>query len=83
MLKVVDQPDGTVDSIGSPSYLSKTVGSGRATLYRDGHAFEGSWKRGTSTDPFLFTDSAGKPLPFKPGKTWVMLAPQTSQISTG
>ncbi len=83
VLKIVDQPDGTVDSIGSPSYLSKTVGSGRATLYRDGHAVEGSWKRGTSTDPFVFTDSAGKPLPFKPGKTWVMLAPQTSQISTG
>jgi hypothetical protein len=83
VMGVVDQPDGTVDTLGSPSYLSKTVGSGQATLYRDGHAVPGYWKRGRSTDPFVFTDSAGRWLPFRPGKTWVLLAPQDAQVAAG
>ena len=26
-------------------------------------------------------DEKGKPVPFKPGKTWVLLAPQTSELT--
>ena len=78
---VVDEPDGTVDSIGSPSYLSRTVGSGTVTLFRDGVAIPGTWRRASPTDPFSYADAAGHPLPFKPGKTWVALAPQTAQLT--
>jgi hypothetical protein len=80
---VVDEPDGTVDSIGSPSYLSRTVGSGAVTLFRDGHAIPGTWKRAAPTDPFRYADAAGQPLPFKPGKTWIALAPQTARLTVG
>jgi hypothetical protein len=80
---VQDEPDGTVDSIGSPSYLSKTVGSGTVTLFRDGHAIPGTWKRASSTAPFVYADATGRPLPFKPGRTWVALAPQTSRLTLG
>lgn len=83
VMSVLDEPDGTVDTLGSPSYLSKTVGSGKATLYRDGHAVPGYWKRGRSTDSFVFTDSNGQWLPFRPGKTWVLLAPQDAQVTAG
>lgn len=79
---VEDEPDGTVDSVGSPSYLSKTVGSGKVSLFRDGHQVNGTWKRAKASDPFTYLDNNGKPLPFKPGKTWIMLAPQTAQVST-
>lgn len=78
---VVDAPDGTVDSIGSPSYLSRTVGSGTVTLFRDGHAISGTWKRAAVTDPFSYTDATGSPLPFEPGKTWIALAPQSAQLT--
>ena len=78
---VVDSPDGTVDSIGSPSYLSRTVGSGTVTLFRDGHAIAGRWSRAAPTDPFSYTDATGRPLPFKPGKTWIALAPQNAQLT--
>ena len=82
VMHVTDTPDGTVDTNGQPSYLTQTVGSGKVTLYRDGHAVTGTWKRANSTGAFTFLDSKGKQLPFKPGKTWVMLAPQTAVVTT-
>lgn len=78
---VTDQPDGYVDSTGSPSYLSITVGTGKITLLRDGHAIEGTWRRSAAGLPFSYTDDAGRALPFKPGKTWVILAPQSASIT--
>jgi hypothetical protein len=74
------EEDGTVDSVGSPSYLSKTVGSGTFTLYRDGHAISGNWTRSAPDQPTQFLDAAGAPVPFKPGKTWVALVPPTASV---
>ncbi len=78
---VVDKPDGFEDSVGSPSYLTQTVGTGTFTLYRDGHAITGTWKRDADADPTQFLDASGKPVPFRPGKTWVLLAPQTAELT--
>jgi hypothetical protein len=81
---VIDEPDGNYDSVGSPSFLTHTVGTGTFTLYRDGRAITGTWSRKTAEDPTTFIDKAtGKPVGFKPGNTWVTLAPQTSQITVG
>ncbi len=78
---ITDVPDGYYDSIGSPSYLSRTVGAGTVTLYRDGHAVTGTWQRSKVGNGFTYLDSKGAQLPFKPGKTWIMLAPQSAQIT--
>ncbi len=76
VFQIVDfQPDGERDSVGSPSFISHTVGSGNFTLYRDGHAVGGTWSRPAPDQPTQFLDAAGKPVPFKPGKTWVALVP--------
>ncbi len=80
---VTDEPDGTVDSIGSPSYISHTVGKGTFSLIRDGRSIGGNWSRASAADPTKFLDATGQPVPFKPGKTWVLLAPQTSQTTVG
>lgn len=80
---VTDAPDGFVDVLGSPSFLTQTVGTGTFTLYRDGHAISGTWKRAAAGDPTQFLDAAGKPVSFKPGKTWVVLAPQTATVKQG
>lgn len=73
--------DGTIDPAGNPSYLSKTVGEGTFTLYRDGRAIPGTWQRANVDDPTRFLDASGTPVPFKPGKTWVLLAPAGSTVS--
>lgn len=78
---VVDELDGTVNSVGAPSYLSHTIGTGTFTLYRDGRALTGEWSRADGDSPTKFLDGSGKPVPFKPGKTWVLLAPQKSVVT--
>lgn len=74
------EPDGTTDSAGSPSLLSHTIGTGEVGLYRDGVALTGTWSRAGADAPFAFVDAAGTPLPFKPGRTWVILATQASSL---
>ena len=77
------EPDGEKDSVGSPSYISHTVGSGTFTLIRDGHAISGTWNRPALDQPTQYLDGAGQPVPFKPGKTWVALVPPvaSTQVS--
>lgn len=78
---VHDEPDGTVDSVGSPSFLSHTIGTGKFILFRDGRQIQGIWKRAVAAGPTSYLDSAGKPVLFKPGKTWVVLTPQSAQLT--
>ncbi|MEJ7650108.1 MAG: DUF3048 domain-containing protein [Nakamurella sp.] len=79
---VVDEPDGTVDSVGSPSYLSHTIGSGTFTLYRSGKQITGTWKRAAADQPTSYLDKSGKAVSFAPGTTWVVLAPQSASVTT-
>lgn len=67
----VDRSD--VDVNGNPSAFTKTVGSGRVVLFRDGKRIEGKWSRPSVGAPTAFTDAAGKPLLFAPGGTFVAL----------
>jgi Protein of unknown function (DUF3048) N-terminal domain/Protein of unknown function (DUF3048) C-terminal domain len=77
---VFAEPDGTRDSVGSPSYFSRTIGTGTFTLFRDGKAITGTWTRPWYDAPTAFLDGSGAPVPFKPGKTWVVLAGQTTSV---
>ncbi|WP_051266394.1 DUF3048 domain-containing protein [Nakamurella lactea] len=79
--RVHDDPDGTVDSVGSPSMLTRTVGGGEFVLYRNGRATTGRWSRGTAESPTGYRDSAGRQVKFAPGKTWVLLVPQSGAVN--
>ncbi len=79
--RVVDLPDGTVDTNGQPSLLSRTTGKGNFSLFRNGREITGRWFRFQVDGPTKFLDAAGKPVLFDRGRTWVMLAPQTARIS--
>jgi hypothetical protein len=63
-----------VDVNGNPSMYTKSIGSGRVVLFRDGKRIEGKWSRPAIGAPTTFTDAAGKPLLFAPGGTFVALA---------
>jgi len=62
-----------VDSNGNPSAFTKSIGSGRVVLFRDGKRIEGTWSRTNIGSATTFSDAAGKPLLFAPGGTFVAL----------
>lgn len=68
----VDRSD--VDVNGNPSMYTKSLGSGRVVLFRDGKRIEGRWSRSSLGAPTVFSDSSGKPLLLAPGGTFVALA---------
>lgn len=73
VMSVHNHPDGNRDVLGSPSVMSDTVGSGKVTIYRDGRALDGTWRRESRGAQLTFTDADGKDIPLRPGNTWVLL----------
>lgn len=74
VVQYVDVEDSRFhDKFGAASPLSRTVGSGRAVVLRDGRAYEARWQRPTATDGTEFT-ADGQPLAFAPGPVWVVFA---------
>lgn len=61
------------NTTSNQSKISKTVGKGKATFYRDGKKMSGQWSRSKLSSPLKLTDSAGKDVPLKPGRTWILL----------
>ncbi|MFC0433838.1 DUF3048 domain-containing protein [Kutzneria buriramensis] len=68
---------GTVpgDVAGNPSPVAVTVGSGQATVLRDGQSFQATWSRSAATDATIFADSAGRAVPAAEGPLWILLEP--------
>lgn len=63
------------DSRGNYTPYTETVGSGTASVLRDGLAYdEVRWQRPTAADGTTFTTRDGRPMNFH-GRVWVVLAP--------
>jgi len=54
----------------------------RAVLFRDGRAYEGTWKTTSNDHPIEFFSLQGQPLRFKPGATWMILAGNNSSLQS-
>jgi hypothetical protein len=52
---------------------AQTLGSGAVVVHRNGIGVVGTWSRVNATDPFLFSDAAGVPIPLTSGTTFVEL----------
>lgn len=50
------------------------IGEGKAFVFTNGVLYEGTWKRGTRTEPFTLLDSAGSVVKLTPGQTFVQLS---------
>jgi hypothetical protein len=61
------QPTG---SYGSQNYVFQTIGSGKATILRDGQVISASWKKDSLTSRTKFYDDNNKEIEFDPGQTW-------------
>ncbi|MXQ67505.1 DUF3048 domain-containing protein [Actinomadura rayongensis] len=61
------------DFLGAYTPLIHTTGTGRATVLRDGRAYDARWSRPSETAGTTFTTAAGAPMTFAPGQVWVVL----------
>lgn len=65
--------DGVTGARGNPSPVARTVGTGKATVYRDGKRYAATWSRPTALSPTRFHTAGGAALPLGTGPVWVFL----------
>jgi hypothetical protein len=53
---------------------ARTVGSGTATVLRNGESFHARWSRPSANGGTTFTTDSGKPMTFARGPVWIVLA---------
>lgn len=61
------------DKFGEITPFSKTTGSGKAVMLRDGFSYQISWQRNLETDVTTWISEDGGVANFKPGRTWIFL----------
>jgi len=61
------------DKFGEVTPFSKTTGSGKAVMLRDGFSYQISWQRNLETDVTTWISEDGGVANFKPGRTWIFL----------
>lgn len=69
-----------VDSSGARAHDMRLVGTGPATIFRDGLRQEATWSRAGDTDAFTFKNSAGEKILLNQGQTWVHVVPNDWEI---
>jgi hypothetical protein len=69
------------DKFGGVTPFSKTIGSGKAVMVRDGVSHELTWQRDNETDVTTWLLPDGKDAHFKPGRIWVFLTDQIPIIT--
>ena len=66
---------------GNLHLLYATVGKGKALIFMNGQATEGTWAKSKRTGRTLFYDSKGKEIVFNPGKIWISVLPSDTKVS--
>jgi hypothetical protein len=68
------------DKLGSTTYDINLGGSGRASVFRNGQRFDGTWTA-DNTAPPRFTAADGRPIKLAPGNTWFQVIPLNVSIT--
>jgi hypothetical protein len=68
------------DTAGSVTYNIELVGEGRATVFRDGLRYDGTWIADASNPP-RFIDENGVPIRLATGRTWFQVVPSDVNIT--
>lgn len=74
-----EQPGIVEDELGSLSLEVRSTGTGPAVVLRDGQRFDGTWSR-QGSEMYRFVDASGKPIPLKPGLTWMHVVPMSFDL---
>lgn len=59
----------------------ETIGSGAASVFRDGIRIDGTWKKPGRVERTRFYDTTGAEIELNQGKTWVEVLPQTGTLT--
>ncbi len=70
------------NDVGGLEVQSQMVGSGPATVLRNGIAVTGTWQRASISSPTNLVSAAGTPIALAPGPTWVEIVPSTVVVTT-
>jgi hypothetical protein len=70
------------DVLGLRTPYTVTVGSGAATVLRDGRRIDGRWERPGPDAGTRFLYGGGDDIRLRPGPTWVMLVPDGQPLTT-
>ena len=57
-----------------------TVGENRAIVFGEGRYAEGRWHRPSADEWFTITDAGGAEITVPPGRMWIMIYPETSDL---
>lgn len=74
--RVTVRPSDFGDGAGAVSPYTETVGSGGATVLRDGREWPARWSRPSERSGTEFETEDGEAFPFAPGQVWVVLLPE-------
>lgn len=66
---------------GEDTVIMGTPGSGKAIVFRDGTAIEGTWKKDSHNSRTQLLDAEGKDIPLNKGNTWYSIVPDTKTVS--
>lgn len=77
--RVTERGSRFIDIHHQTTPYTVTVGSGSATVLRNGKRVSGSWVR-TGYGATHFRDARGQDIPLAPGRTWVLLLPTTGSV---
>lgn len=61
--------------------LYGTIGKGKAVVFRNGEAVEGTWNKPTRISRETFLDKNGKEIPLSPGQVWLEAVPEGSSLT--
>lgn len=68
-------------TIGESGWAMKTIGEGKAKIFQDGKATEGSWKKQSRTSRTLFYNLSDEKIKFNPGVTWFEIVPPGTLVT--
>ncbi len=68
------------DMVGSVTYDVTLGGKGRATVFRNGQRYDGTWQANRDAPP-RFVDKEGKPIKLSTGRTWFQVIPLDGKIT--
>ncbi|HZD38587.1 MAG TPA: DUF3048 domain-containing protein [Actinomycetes bacterium] len=79
VLSVAVRPSSNVDVLGNPTPDPVLTGSGRTWVLRDATMTAGTWRSAAIGSPLELRGADGKPIPLRPGRTWIELLPTPQQ----